>query len=59
MPTLQPCSKCQGLGHVCKDEDPFRIHQHDPAVPCKTCGGRGLVPIEEPEAVEAAAPEEA
>ena len=56
--TYEPCPACQGLGHVCKDEDPTgHIHDHDPAAPlCKRCAGRGLVPIKP--AAPAPAPEE-
>lgn len=45
MALFDPCPKCQGLGHVCKDEDPLNhVHEHDKLDLCKTCGGRGLVP---------------
>ena len=50
--THEPCPACNGLGHVCK-EPADHIHTHDPAPPCKRCGGRSLTPIAAPEAGEA------
>lgn len=55
--TYEPCPTCEGLGHKCKDEDPFgHIHEHASAESCKRCEGRGSVPIEEP--IRSEAPEE-
>lgn len=53
--TYEPCPTCKGLGHVCKDEDPFdHIHEHAKTELCRKCGGRGSVPIK----AEPATPEE-
>lgn len=44
--THEPCPTCKGLGHMCKDKDPFgHIHEHAKTESCRKCGGRGLVPI--------------
>ena len=53
--TYEPCPTCKGLGHVCKDEDPFNhIHEHAKTEPCRKCEGRGSVPIKAEQSAEKA-----